>query len=143
MNLVRIELADLNQFFDLGDADFAASGYHVDLLTDIVGRLGLADDPIIALSLHRRARSQTNMQSLRGVSARAPKRASEALALPTLLIAASWQYPAVFGGFAAHFEVVIRFESNFANGMLGGFFVAVVSRHYTDGKGAVRRKDDA
>src|SRR5205807_528133 len=41
------------------------------------------------------------------------------------------QNTTVFGGFAAHLEVVVRFESDFANSTLGSFFVTVISRHHT------------
>src|SRR5437667_8161943 len=53
------------------------------------------------------------------------------------------QNAAILGGFAAHLEVVIRFESNFADGALGGFLVAVERGHYADRERTVGRKNDA
>src|SRR6266487_3388777 len=52
------------------------------------------------------------------------------------------QYAAVLGSLAAHVEVAIRFESNFANGALGSFLVPVVSGHHAHRKRPVLRKND-
>jgi hypothetical protein len=86
---------------------------------------------------HRRAQSElVGWEQRERVGTRLPRN----LWLPLLC---RRQYAAVFGGFAAHFEIAIRFECDFANGALGSFLVAIVCSHDTDNEGTILGEYDS